>query len=84
MWKCLNYGEKVSTGDTLRYQSDSNRLQPQDHTYLVLRTDQHYFEIIRKGSKDAVPEAPTSKVVRYTDIGYHIRLERWAGPLEAQ
>jgi hypothetical protein len=83
MWKALNYGEKVSMGDTLRYRSNSNSLLPENHTYLVLRTDQHYFEIIRKTFDIDPAEPPDRKVVRYIDIGYNVVLERWAEPLTA-
>jgi len=78
MWKNLNYGEKVIVGDTLRFRSNSNSLLPVDEIYLVVRTDQHYFEIIRKAEEQHTPELPQRKVVRYMDIGYNMILERWS------
>lgn len=84
MWKSLKYGEKVSTGDTLRFRSNSNSLLSQDETYLVLRIDQHYFEIVRRVGNDQTAGSPDRKVVRYIDIGYNVLLERWATPQEAQ
>ena len=84
MWKALKYGEKVFAGDTIRYQSNSNSLLPVDENYLVLRIDQHYFEIIRKADSSETGEPPVRKVVRYIDIGYNVLLERWAGSQDAQ
>ena len=78
MWKSLKHGEPVSTGDTLRYQSNSNSLLPKDEVYLVIRTDQHYFEIIPKSANDNTTEPPRRKVVRYLDIGYNVLVERWS------
>jgi hypothetical protein len=78
MWKTLKHGEQVSTGDTLRYQSNSNSLTAKDEAYLVIRTDQHYFEIIQKSANENTTEPPRRKVVRYLDIGYNILVERWS------
>lgn len=80
MWKTLNPGEKVSEGDTLRYQSKSNSLLPQDELYMVVRTDQHYFEIIQKLANEDPVEDPRRKAVWYLDIGYNVFLERWSEP----
>jgi hypothetical protein len=78
MWKTLNHGENVSIGDTLRYQSGSNNLVPAEKLYLVVKTDQHYFEIIQKTSNENGIEPPRRKVVRYLDIGYNVLVERWS------
>lgn len=78
MWKLLNHGEMVSVGETLRFRSNSNSLLPEDQTYLVVRTDQHYFEIIEKKERRNIDESPRRKVVRYIDIGYNVVLERLA------
>ena len=80
MWKILNYGEKVSAGDTLRYRANSNSLLSADKTYLVTRSDQHYFEMIEKTDDNNASEPPPRKAVRYMDIGYNILLERWLVP----
>lgn len=80
MWTTLNYGEKVSAGDTLRYRFSSNN-PPQDETYVVFKTDQHYFEIVRKTDSDRGGEL-VRKIVRLIDIGYNILLERWIVPME--
>jgi len=83
MWKTLKQGEKVSLGDTLRYQSTSNNLLQKDEQYLVVRIDQHYFEIIHKSSDENTIEPPRRKVVRYLDIGYNVLVERWFEPQES-
>lgn len=83
MWKSLKYGEKVSVGDTLRYRSNSNSLLSQDVTYVVLRIDQHHFEIVRAADRDDAGEPPERKVVRYIDIGYNMHLDRWTVAHEA-
>ena len=76
MWQVLNSGDKVSEGDYLRYRSISN--QPvESEVYLVAKTDQHYFEIVKKSDSDEGYSFPPRKLVRYIDIGYNIRLERW-------
>lgn len=78
MWKTLNHGENVSVGDTLRYQSKSNSLLPESELYLVIKADQHYFEIIQKIANENTTESPRRKAVRYLDIGYNVFVERWA------
>jgi len=65
-------------GNTLRYQSNSNSLLLKDEVYLVIRTDQHYFEIIQKSTNENITEPQRRKVVRYLDIGYNVLVERWA------
>jgi hypothetical protein len=80
MWKILKPGDKVSVGDNLRYRSNSNTQQPEAEVYEVVRTDQHYFEIVRQTEKDKVSEPPDRKAVRYTDIGYNVLLERRSDP----
>jgi len=80
MWKTLNYGEKVTVGDTLRYRSNSNSLLPENETFVVARTDQHYFEIIQKTENTNGSGPPHRRVVRYMDIGYNVALERWSTP----
>jgi|KBSMisStandDraft_5_1062788.scaffolds.fasta_scaffold791916_1 hypothetical protein len=78
MWKTLNHGEKVSIGDILRYQSNSNRLLTNEEQYLVVRTDQHYFEIVHKITNENTIDPSRRKAVRYLDIGYNILIERWS------
>jgi hypothetical protein len=80
MWHALNHGDRVSVGDNIRYRSKSN--QPlQGEIYLVVKTDQHYFEIVRKIDQEDGTEPPPRKVVRLIDVGYNILLERWSEPI---
>ncbi len=76
MWQALNPGDRVSEGDFLRYRSISNQLV-ESEVYLVAKTDQHYFEVVKKADCDGGYSLPPRKLVRYIDIGYNIRLERW-------
>jgi hypothetical protein len=77
MWKALNHGDNVSVGDNIRYRSKSN--QPlEGEIYLVVKTDQHYFEIVKKADNDDDSEPPARKVVRLIDVGYNVLLERWS------
>jgi len=77
MWKTLNHGENVSMGDTLRYGAHSNSLVSKDELYIVVKIEQHYFEIIPKIPHENTTE-PRRKVVRYLDIGYNLLVERWS------
>ena len=77
MWKQLTSSQNVRPGDRIRY-IDGPSFVNEDTLFRVVRTDQHYFEILCE-----VPNASTSqpemsrKVVRYFDIGYNIGLEVW-------
>jgi hypothetical protein len=82
MWKALNHGDSVFVGNNIRYRSKSN--QPHEgEIYIVVKTDQHYFEIVKKADQDDVSEPPPRKVVRLIDVGYNVLLERWSEPQEA-
>ena len=77
MWKSVNNGEQVSVGDFVRHQSRSNGQPPEEEKFLVVRTDQHYFEIVQAAGHAVELEPPRRKVIRYIDVGYNVRLERW-------
>jgi hypothetical protein len=77
MWKSLSPGDKVRTGDSIRYLSGAASLTPfQDMIFDVVKTDLHYFEIVVREAIKGSGE-PERKIVKYTDIGYHISLEIW-------
>jgi hypothetical protein len=79
MWKSLNPGEKVHTGDTVRYRSGSLFLISYlNKIYDVVKTDSHYFEIKIRDDK-ANGDEPDRKVIKYMDVGHHISLEIWSG-----
>ena len=78
MWKALNHGDKVSVEDTIRFRSKSNNQPFEGQIYLVVKTDQHYFEIVRKSDICDGAEPPHRKAVRLIDVGYNVQLERWS------
>ena len=78
MWKALNHEDKVSVGDTIRFLSKSNSLPLQNEIYLVAKTDQHHFEIIKKADNSGESEPPRRLAIRLIDVGYNILLERWS------
>jgi hypothetical protein len=78
MWKTLKAGDEVLPGDSIRIRLDpSHRTSVQDRVYDVVKTDMHYFEIVHRCDSECGNE-PERKVVKYMDIGYHIRLEIWS------
>jgi hypothetical protein len=80
MWRALNHGDTVSVGDNIRYRSKSN--QPlEGEIYQVVKTDQHYFEIVKKTDLLDQSELPPRKLVRLIDVGYNLLFERWTEPL---
>ncbi|HTI92592.1 MAG TPA: hypothetical protein VL727_18480 [Puia sp.] len=80
MWKALNHGDKVSPGDTLRYRSRSDNSTLAGDVYVVVRIDQHHFELKNKDVAPDAPELARIKAVRYLDVGYNVLPERWFGP----
>jgi hypothetical protein len=44
----------------------------------VVKTDLHYFEIVVREAIEGSSE-PAWKIVKYTDVGYHINQEIWSG-----
>jgi hypothetical protein len=77
MWKTINPGDNVTLGDTVRYQPSAYNLSYKEKIYQVIKTDQHYFEIIVKPNEEDIGEYPARKIIKYMDIGYHVRVEVW-------
>jgi len=75
MWKTILPGEKVAQGDSIRYRPSSSNLSYREQIYQVVKTDLHYFEIVVKAGNKGPEEQPGRKIVKYMDIGYHLRLE---------
>jgi hypothetical protein len=75
MWKTILPGEKVTQGDSIRYQPSSSNLSYRDKVYQVVKTEQHYFEIVIKPDNEDSGEDPDRKIIKYMDIGYHLGLE---------
>jgi hypothetical protein len=78
MWKTLNPGERVIAGDTIRYRLGSSRFTASpDVLYEVVKTDQHYFEVAARTEGGGL-DNNDRKIIKYTDVGYHIKLEVWS------
>jgi len=75
MWKTILPGEKVTQGDSIRYQPSSSNLSYRDKVYQVVKTEQHYFEIVIKPDIEDTGEDADRKIIKYMDIGYHLGLE---------
>jgi len=79
MWKTLNPGERVTVGDTIRYRLSGSRFTASpDVLYVVVKTDQHYFEVAVRTDLGGVDKTDL-KIIKYMDVGYHIKLEVWSG-----
>jgi hypothetical protein len=76
MWKSLKPGEQVRPGDIVRHISPYSKTAYGEQSYQVVRTELHYFEITAKPEKEN-PREHETKIIRYSDIGYHLILEIW-------
>jgi len=78
MWKIIQPGDKVALGDTIKL-LPSSVYNPahKEKLYQVVKTEQHYFEIILKYENGESVENPQRRIIRYMDIGYHIAVEVW-------
>jgi hypothetical protein len=78
MWKSLNPGESVSLGDIIRHISPHAISAFGERLYQVVRAELHYFEISPKQEEDTESGiADDRKIIKYTDIGYHLGVEIW-------
>ena len=78
MWKSLNPGESVTMGDVIRHISSQAMAAFGEITYEVVCSELHYFVIAPKqASSDSKPGEPERRIIRYSDIGYHLGLEVW-------
>jgi hypothetical protein len=75
MWQSLRPHQKVNAGDKIRYTGTSSLLT-KEKFYKVIKTEQHYFEIVPDAS-DETPTVFDTNIIRYFDLGYTIRFERW-------
>ena len=79
MWKSFNTGDKVLEGDTIRYRLGSTHpLSSLDKIFDVIKTEQHYFEIVVRNGQICYDEEDR-RIIKYMDVGYHINLEIWSG-----
>lgn len=78
MWKIIQTGDKVALGDTVKLlPSSTHHSTYKEKHYQVVKTEQHYFEIILKTENGDFGENPQRRIIRYIDIGYHIAVEVW-------
>jgi hypothetical protein len=76
MWKTLAATQKVNSGDRVRYLYPIEKKA--DSLYRVVKTDEHYFEILPAADNaDLSQNLFSKKIVRYFDIGYNIQIEIW-------
>jgi hypothetical protein len=80
MWKAIIPGEKLTAGDTIRYQPSSSNFPHRDNIYQVVKAELHYFEVIIQTDVPDAVALVERKIIKYMDIGYHIALELWSGP----
>lgn len=76
MWKTLTASQSVHPGDRIRY-IDGPSFVNAGTLFRVVRTDQHYFEILHDTPNASAIQDLSKKIVRYFDIGYNIVLEVW-------
>jgi hypothetical protein len=79
MWKLLDPGERVQTGDVVRYRPGLPHPPTSgDMLYDVIKTDQHYFVVAVKADEKSADKGDRT-IIKYMDVGYHIALEIWSG-----
>jgi hypothetical protein len=79
MWRKLDPGEHVQTGDIIRY-GPGLPLPTALHNKVldVVKTDQHYFVVAVKIDGESTDNGDLT-IIRYMDVGYNINLEIWSG-----
>jgi hypothetical protein len=75
MWKRLNSGDNVCVGDKVRF----IRAVPGDwqDAYTVIKTEQHYFQVVPGTEKSFDDSSFRAKIVKYFEIGHNMMLEIW-------
>jgi hypothetical protein len=76
MWKSLANTQRVFQGDKIRF-NNSPREFNTDTLFQVVKTDEHYFEVLPIAPESDVLHNLAKKIVRYFDIGYYIQIEIW-------
>jgi hypothetical protein len=76
MWKSLKPGEQVRPGDLVRHISPHSKSAFGERAYEVVKTELHYFEIAEQPINQETRGQET-RIIRYSDIGYHLILEIW-------
>lgn len=77
MWKPLYSTQKVYPGDKIRFIHPGHK-ETTDTLFKVVKTDEHWFEILPDSQDcDDLQSLTAKKVVRYFDIGYNIEVDVW-------
>jgi hypothetical protein len=77
MWKPLTSTQKVNQGEKIRF-IDRLHVEGVRASFIVVRTDAHYFEILPVVEDfEKLPADFRKKVVRYFDLGYSLQIEVW-------
>ena len=79
MWKLLDPGQQVQTGDIIRYRPGlPHPTAVYRLVFDVIKTDQHYFVVAVKVDEEMAAKQDRT-IIKYMDVGYHITLEIWSG-----
>ena len=75
MWKPLTSTQRVNSGDKIRYLYPV--VKNPDSCFKVVKTDEHYFELLPEDKPELSQSLFSKKIVRYFDIGYNVQIEIW-------
>jgi hypothetical protein len=76
MWKSLAFTQRVYQGDKIRF-NQTHAAGNIENLFEVVKTDEHYFEILPITSDVEALHNLAKKIVRYFDIGYYLQIEIW-------
>ena len=77
MWKSLAFTQRVCRGDKIRFNQSLPAGNNFENLFEVVKTDEHYFEILPITSDVEALQNLAKKIVRYFDIGYYLQIEIW-------
>ena len=77
MWKSLAFTQRVYQGDKIRFNQSHPAVSNLDNLFEVVKTDEHYFEVLPVTSDVEALQNLAKKIVRYFDIGYYLQVEIW-------
>ena len=77
MWKPLDNSQRVHPGDKIRFHHTYNADSKTEALFKVVKSDQHYFEILPIIQDNAAKNTDSKQFVRYFDLGYNIKIDIW-------
>lgn len=81
MWEPLTSPQMLNQGNKIRFM-DRRSVDDIESSFIVVRKDAHYFEILPVVRDfETLPNDFRKKVVRFFDIGYSLQIEVWIEPL---